>query len=143
MRKIFLPAALLLSFVCVGMAVPQSTEGRASWYGEAYRGQRMANGEKFNPDRLTAASWFYPLGTQVRVTLHSHPERSVLVTITDRGPAKRLVKQGRIIDLTRAAFEKIAEPELGVVSVTVRQIESSGHQTADPPPAEGTQDRVG
>jgi Lytic transglycolase len=62
-------------------------KGFASWYGEADRGKLMANGKKFNPDRLTAASWFYPLGTRVRVTIRS-PEfepRSVLVTITDRG----------------------------------------------------------
>ena len=42
--------------------------GLASWYGEAHRGRLMANGRKFDPDKLTAASWFYPLGTRVRVT---------------------------------------------------------------------------
>ncbi len=84
----------------------------------------MANGKKFDPNKLTAASWFYPLGTRVRVTIRS-PEfepRSVLVTITDRGPAKRLVEQGRVIDLGRAAFQKIAEPELGLVEVTVEPV---------------------
>ena len=43
------------------------TNGVASWYGESHRGRLMANGKRFNPDRLTAASWFYPLGTKVRV----------------------------------------------------------------------------
>lgn len=81
----------------------------------------MANGEKFDPDKLTAASWFYPLGTRVRVTVSSpdFEPRTVMVTITDRGPAKRLVRQGRIIDLGRAAFKKIARPNLGLVKVTV------------------------
>jgi len=101
--------------------------GLASWYGEELRGKPMANGNKFDPDNLTAASWYYPLGTRVWVTLRSPafgPQRtappSVLVTITDRGPAKRLVRQGRIIDLGQAAFRKLAHPDLGLVEVTVQ-----------------------
>jgi rare lipoprotein A len=100
-------------------------KGFASWYGEAHRGRLMANGRKFNPDKLTAASWFYPLGTRVRVTVNS-PEfeaRSVMVTITDRGPAKRLVQQGRVIDLGFAAFQRLAEPDLGLVEVVVQPIQ--------------------
>jgi rare lipoprotein A len=100
-------------------------QGFASWYGEEHRGKLMANGQKFNPDKLTAASWFYPLGTRVRVTVSSpHFEsRSVMVTVTDRGPAKRLVQQGRVIDLGQAAFKKIAQPELGLVEVVVEPVE--------------------
>jgi len=30
---------------------------RASWYGETHRGLPMANGQRFNPDKLTAVSW--------------------------------------------------------------------------------------
>jgi len=78
----------------------------------------MANGQRFNPDKLTAASWFYDLGTRVIV---SHGDRSVVVEITDRGPAKRLVAQGRIIDLSRAAFAKLASPALGVIGVSVKK----------------------
>ncbi|HXT12004.1 MAG TPA: septal ring lytic transglycosylase RlpA family protein [Candidatus Angelobacter sp.] len=99
-------------------------KGLASWYGEEHRGKLMANGHPFNPDKFTAASWFYPLGTRVRVTVcspHFAP-RSVLVTITDRGPAKTLVQQGRVIDLGRAAFKKIAEPDLGLVQVVVQPL---------------------
>jgi len=78
----------------------------------------MANGKPFNPDRLTAASWFYPLGTRVVVT---HADRSVVVEITDRGPAKRLVKEGRKIDLSRAAFAKLADPDLGLIEVIIEK----------------------
>ena len=100
--------------------------GTASWYGEAHRGKPMANGQPFNPDQLTAASWFYPLGTQVRVTAYARsggsvkPVRSVVVRITDRGPAKHLVRDGRIIDLGHAAFKKLASPQKGLVQVKVR-----------------------
>jgi len=102
-----------------------SRQGLASWYGEEHRGMLMANGHKFDPDKMTAASWFYPLGTRVRVTVNSpnFEPRSILVTITDRGPARRLVQEGRVIDLAHAAFEKIAEPELGLVTVVVEPVQ--------------------
>ena len=96
----------------------------ASWYGEEHRGKLMANGRKFDPDKFTAASWFYPLGTKVRVTATSpaNQTKSVLVTITDRGPDPEFVKSGRIIDLSHAPFKKLAHPDLGLVSVTVSQV---------------------
>ena len=100
--------------------------GLASWYGEEHRGKLMANGKRFDPDKLTAASWFYPLGTKVRVSLEStsQPRASVVVTITDRGPAKRLVRDGRVIDLSHASFERLGAPELGLLEVTVEPIPS-------------------
>jgi rare lipoprotein A len=91
----------------------------ASWYGEAHRGLPMANGQPFDPNRLTAASWVYPLGTKVLVT---HESQSVIVEITDRGPAKRLFRRGRKIDLSRAAFATLADPDLGLIDVTLRPL---------------------
>src|SRR5256885_10245012 len=114
----------LVFWLCLFVAVTASANlapptGTASWYGEAHRGRLTANGKRFNPDNFTAASWYYPLGTKVRVTLNSQnqPPRSVLVTITDRGPAKQLVRRGRIIDLGHAAFRALAHPDLGLVAV--------------------------
>ncbi len=100
-----------------------SLRGDASWYGEVHRGKLMANRKRFDPDKLTAASWFYPLGSKVRVTLNlpGRSQKSVLVTITDRGPAKDLVQNGRVIDLSRAAFNRLANPDLGLVPVLVVQ----------------------
>jgi rare lipoprotein A len=91
---------------------------RASWYGEKQRGLPMANGQRFNPDKLTGASWFFDFGTKVVVT---HANRSVVVEITDRGPAKRLLNEGRKIDLSRAAFAELADPDLGLIAVTIRE----------------------
>jgi len=81
----------------------------------------MANGHPFNPDKPTAASWFYPLGTKVRVTLESdsEPARTVVVTVTDRGPSWELVRSGRIIDLSHAPFRRLAKPSLGLARVRV------------------------
>src|SRR6478609_1663070 len=104
-----LPLLIALSSVAFGTTPLPPSKGTASWYGEAHRGKWMANGKKFDPNRLTAASWFYPLGSTVRVEHRSSvgPSRSVLVTITDRGPARDLVREGRIIDLSRAAFKRL------------------------------------
>lgn len=88
----------------------------ASWYGDELRGRPMANGQPFNPNALTCASWDFPLGTRLHVT---HGSRTVVVTVTDRGPAKRLVKKGRRLDLSRAAFARLADPKLGLIRVEV------------------------
>jgi rare lipoprotein A len=78
----------------------------------------MANGQRFDPDKLTAASWLFELGTKVVVT---HANRTVVVEITDRGPTRHLFQRGRKIDLSRAAFAKLADPDLGLIDVTVRR----------------------
>ena len=122
--KTVLWALLFLLLINSARADAKPASGMASWYGEDHRGRLMANGRRFNPDKLAAASWFYPLGTKVRVTLKSENQnpRSVLVTITDRGPAKELVRDGRIIDLTHAAFKRLGHPAIGLVAVTVEPL---------------------
>jgi rare lipoprotein A len=117
--------ALLLLFLFAISTASAATPatGRASWYGERHRGRLMANGQRFDPDKLTAASWFYPLGARVRVSLNQEPSREVLVTITDRGPARRFVRNGRIIDLTHEAFRKLAAPDIGLVAVKVEPVQ--------------------
>jgi rare lipoprotein A len=77
----------------------------ASWYdcatpGQCSKSKRTANGEKFNPNALTAAHRTLPFGTKVRVT---YKGKSVIVRINDRGP---FIK-GRTIDLSRAAARAI------------------------------------
>lgn len=103
------------------IATQPNRVGYASFYGEELRGSLMANGIPFDPDRLTAASWFYPFGTQIRV---EHENRSVVVTITDRGPALRLVRQGRIIDLSEAAFDRLAATPQGLIYVRLYRLPS-------------------
>ena len=121
-------ACLLMSMLLLGPAKTQGGEPRArtvaSWYGEAHRGKLMANGRRFNPDRLTAASWFYELGAKVRVTSAGKRGKSVVVTITDRGPAWELVRGGRAIDLSHAAFKQLAAPEGGLVEVKLERLKS-------------------
>jgi len=77
--------------------------GTASWYGKRHQGRKMANGKRFDSHKLTAASWYFPLGTTIRVVNVKNGE-SVVVTITDRGPNRRL---HRLIDLSQAAAERL------------------------------------
>ena len=97
--------------------------GLASWYGEEHRGKRMANGQPFDPDRLTAACWQYPLGTTVRVSVAGAAGRqpSVVVVVTDRGPAPYLARNGRVIDLSQAAFRQLAPLSDGLVTVSLQR----------------------
>ncbi len=73
----------------------------------------MANGKRFDRHKLTAASWYFPLGTIIRVVNLENGE-SVVVTITDRGPNLRL---NRIIDLSEAAAERLGYVGKGLTSV--------------------------
>lgn len=112
----------LLMIQATAQALERSHYSVASWYGEDHRGRLMANGHYFNPDRLTAASWYYALGTKVRVSSVDGGRHSVVVTITDRGPSFDLVHSGRVIDLSHAAFKQLASPRRGLVAVKVQPV---------------------
>jgi rare lipoprotein A len=73
--------------------------GVASWYGAHHQGRKMANGQRFDRNKLTAAYWSLPLGTVLRV-VNLKNGNSVMVTVTDRGPNTRL---HRVLDLSEAA----------------------------------------
>lgn len=91
--------------------------GTASYYGDKWNGRKTSNGEVFNTSLLTAAHKSLPFGTLVRVTNNSNG-KSVIVRINDRGP---FVK-GRVIDLTRAAFQAIESVNKGLTRVKLEII---------------------
>ena len=78
--------------------ITKTLTGDASWY----YGFIIA-GNRFFRNGHYAAMWDVPLGSRVRVTNLANG-KSITVTINDRGPNKRLVKKGRIIDLAAKAF---------------------------------------
>lgn len=104
---------VVLLLALVGRAEAPPSVGVASWYGAELEGRPMANGRPFDPKALTAASWFHPLGTKLLVVNITNG-KSTMVTITDRGPHKRLK---RLIDLSHAAFAKIGNPDDGIITV--------------------------
>lgn len=97
-------------------------EGIASWYGyETYSrkgGQMTANGEAFNPKKLSAAHKLLPLPTFVRVT-NLENGRSIIVRVNDRGP----FYQNRLIDLSAGAARKLGFYEKGTARVLVETVQ--------------------
>jgi rare lipoprotein A len=94
---------------------PSSGSGRtfsgiASFYGNE-SGSKTASGQRFNQNLLTAAHRSLPFGTRLRVT---RGNRSVVVTINDRGPFVR----GRVLDLSTAAAREVGLTGVGVGRVT-------------------------
>lgn len=102
-------ATIILALVAAEKA--RSEEGMASFY---WHGQVTANGERFDPEGMTAAHKTLPFGTMVVVTTISN-NRSVKVRINDRGP---FIK-GRVIDLSRAAARSIGMIGVGVAKVKI------------------------
>ena len=91
-------------------AYTANLSGAASFYGEEWNGRRTANGEIFNTYELTAAHKTLPFGTKVKVVNKTNG-KSVIVRINDRGP---FVK-GRTIDLSKKAFQSIANIKKGIL----------------------------
>jgi rare lipoprotein A len=94
--------------------------GEASYYSDKFQGQTTASGDRFSQHKLTAASRTLPLGSRVTVTNEANG-RSVDVTVNDRGP----YVDGRVIDLSKKAAEKLKMKEDGVAPVTVEARPSS------------------
>ncbi len=105
--------------------------GIASWYGHPYHGRQAANGETYDMNLLTAAHRTLPFETWVRVTNLTNL-KSVEVRVTDRGP----FIDGRIIDLSRAAADRIDMVIAGISKVRMEVIPAPPlPQAAPPPPA--------
>jgi rare lipoprotein A len=91
--------------------------GRASWYDIA---ARTASGEAMDGDALTAAHRTLPFGSKVRVANLANG-RSVVVRINDRGPFAK----GRVIDVSRAAAERLGMIRSGVARVSVTPVDEA------------------
>jgi rare lipoprotein A len=93
--------------------------GIASWYGAPYHNRRSSNGEIYDMNAMTAAHRTLPLGSIVRV-VNPTSGKSAIVRITDRGP----FVDGRIIDVSRAAAEKIDLVQRGTAPVRVEVLKT-------------------
>ena len=92
--------------------------GTASYYSYECADLPMANRELFDPEKRTCASWFYKFGT-ILIVKSLDTGRVTEVVVTDRGPNMRLVKEGRIIDLSKRAVQDICPLEKGRTKVVV------------------------
>jgi rare lipoprotein A len=109
-------AAIIAPVSFNGAAHAESWTGKASFYSH---GTRTASGAKFQPGALTAAHRSLPFGTVLRVTNLAN-QRSVLVTVNDRGP----FIGGRILDLSAGAATVIGMRQSGVAQVHIERLDS-------------------
>jgi rare lipoprotein A len=93
--------------------------GQASFYANKFNGRRTASGEIFNQKKLTCACNVLPLGTWIKVT-NLRNKRSVLVKVNDRIHPK----MRRIVDLSRAAAQKLGYVSNGLTRVKVELADS-------------------
>jgi rare lipoprotein A len=100
--------------------------GIASWYGSVFNGRKTASGETFNMYDMTACHPTLPFGSVVRV-VNLRNKKSVVVRITDRGDLG--TNNGRIIDLSYAAAEKLSMTQAGLARVSI-EVLSMGHPTS-------------
>jgi rare lipoprotein A len=92
--------------------------GEAAYYSDALAGRPTASGEPYAPEKLTAAHRTLPLGSLILVT-RVDDGKSVQVRVNDRGPYG---KKGRIVDLSRAAAERLGMQKSGIAQVRVEVV---------------------
>jgi len=89
--------------------------GIGSWYGDEFAGKLTANGEIFDPQKITAAHKTLPMPSVVRVT-NLDNGKSLVVRVNDRGP----FVPGRIIDLSRESARLLGFKDQGLAKVRVK-----------------------
>lgn len=87
--------------------------GKAVYYSDAYAGETMACGGKYQPWKMVAAHRRLPCGTELRVRNRANG-RVVKVTVRDRGPYG---DKERKLDLSRRAARKLRFIKKGVTRI--------------------------
>jgi len=109
---------LVILVIFFQMGNPYYEEGIASWYGPGFHGRQTSSGEIYDMYGISAAHKTLPFGTIVKV-VDLETDKSVIVAINDRGP----FIEGRIIDLSKGAAEKLGIVNKGITQVGLRILE--------------------
>jgi rare lipoprotein A len=88
--------------------------GIASYYAKKFHGRPTTSGERYQPEKMTAAHQSLPLGTRVRVRNLAN-NREVTVVVNDRCRKKSFP----FIDLSRAAAKKLGFFGAGKANVAI------------------------
>jgi rare lipoprotein A len=96
--------------------------GLASYYADSLSGNRMANGQPYDPRQPVMAHRTLPFGAVVRVVRVSNGD-SVIVRVADRGP---FGSRRRIADLSREAARRLGMIRDGVVEVRIEVLDLAG-----------------
>ena len=92
--------------------------GIASWYGPGFHGKRASAGETYDQNAMTAAHKTLRIPCMVEVT-NLENGRKAVVRVNDRGP----FHENRVIDLSKAAAEKLGVVGKGTAMVEVRHLD--------------------
>jgi rare lipoprotein A len=113
--SILIAAVMLAMLFMCGLALAQSAEeGLANFYSDKFQGKKMANGEPYDKNKLTASHKKHPFGTKLKVT-NMENSKTVVVTVTDR----MTQKNPAVIDVTRRAAEELGFVKAGKARVKV------------------------
>jgi rare lipoprotein A len=115
------------SYTPLASAAGFRQQGRASWYGKRYHGQKTSSGEVYDMYAMTAAHPVLPIPSYVRVTNIANG-KSVVVRVNDRGP----FHAERVIDLSYTAAWKLGFVDAGGGMVRVESIDAGGVVAAAP-----------
>ena len=91
--------------------------GLASFYADFFEARKTSAGEIFSQNQFTAAHQTFDFGTKILVQ-NLKTSKTVVVKINDRGP----YAEGKIIDLTKSAFETISPLSAGITLVKLREM---------------------
>ena len=127
MKSLIFSTTLL--FVTLSCGFAQTQTGKASFYADKFEGSPTASGEKYRHNKLTAAHKSLPFGTKVKVTNLAN-NQTVEVVINDRGP----YVDGRVIDLSKSAAEKLGFINMGLADVQVDVLDAGAGKSSDPDP---------
>jgi rare lipoprotein A len=94
--------------------------GVATYYASRFIGRRTTSGQRYHPDKLTAAHALLPLGTIATVENFKSGQK-VSVIINDRCHPRHAARN--LIDLSRAAAQQIDLWGKGVIKVKIVPIE--------------------
>lgn len=106
---------------------PYKKQGKASWYGKKFHGNKTSNGETYDMFAMTAAHPTLPIPSYVRVTRVSNG-KSVVLRVNDRGP----FLHGRVIDLSYVAAYKLGMLGPGSTEVIVERVTPNDMKEAPP-----------
>jgi rare lipoprotein A len=118
---------VVLFFFLTTFSFAQIQTGKASFYADKFEGSPTASGEKYRSSKLTAAHKTLPFGTRIRVTNLSN-NQTVEVLVNDRGP----YVENRVIDLSKAAAEKLGFVNQGLADIRLEVIDAGDGKTSDP-----------
>jgi hypothetical protein len=105
MKDAIILAALLSLYLGASTMEPRPQTGTASWYDDGPGLYAAVHSYRFGDPRY-----------ELRVCRADDPSVCVTVTVRDH-----MANRERLVDLSRDAFERLADPSVGVLRVTIAE----------------------